>query len=64
MNQSEKPQDAVNEASKFFDNSLAQAPVQRSRRLFKFHEEGRFEQLAQRIRAKVADHKMGSSLLT
>ncbi|XP_071787847.1 U4/U6 small nuclear ribonucleoprotein Prp3-like [Asterias amurensis] len=62
MNQSEKPQDAVNEASKFFDNSLAQAPVQRSRRLFKFHEEGRFEQLAQRIRAKSQLEKLQNEI--
>ncbi|XP_038058223.1 U4/U6 small nuclear ribonucleoprotein Prp3-like [Patiria miniata] len=62
INQAEKPQDAVSEASKFFDSSIAQAPAQRTRRGFKFHDRGRFEQLAQRVRAKSQLEKLQSEI--
>ncbi|XP_022081953.1 U4/U6 small nuclear ribonucleoprotein Prp3-like [Acanthaster planci] len=62
LNQAEKPQDAVSETSRFFDNSISQAPAQRSRRGFKFHDKGRFEQLAQRIRAKSQLEKLQSEI--
>ena len=36
-----------------FSPFLRIKPVQRSKRGFKFHEKGKFQQIAQRIRAKV-----------
>ncbi|XP_059166868.1 U4/U6 small nuclear ribonucleoprotein Prp3-like [Physella acuta] len=47
----EKPPDEISE-SKFFDNRLSLKGIQRPKRGFKFHEKGKFEQQASRLRAK------------
>ncbi|XP_030606651.1 U4/U6 small nuclear ribonucleoprotein Prp3 isoform X2 [Archocentrus centrarchus] len=47
----EKPGDDL-EATSYFDQRVPVPPSQRPRRSFKFHEQGRFEKIAQRIRTK------------
>ena len=61
--QQERPQDTVSDSSKFFDPRVSVQPAARQRRGFKFHDEGKFEQIAQRIRAKVGEF-MGVCLCT
>ncbi|XP_071490172.1 U4/U6 small nuclear ribonucleoprotein Prp3-like [Diadema antillarum] len=51
-NQQEKPQDLASDSSKFFDPRLAPGLARGGRKVFKFHDKGKFEQIAQRIRAK------------
>ncbi|TSL82492.1 U4/U6 small nuclear ribonucleoprotein Prp3 [Bagarius yarrelli] len=48
----EKPSDDL-ESTSFFDPRMSVTQPQRQRRLFKFHEQGRFEKIGQRIRTKV-----------
>ncbi|CAG5114924.1 unnamed protein product [Candidula unifasciata] len=48
---SERPPEEISE-SKFFDPRLSLKTVQRPKRGFKFHEKGKFEQQATRLRAK------------
>uniref|UniRef100_A0A3P9I2H0 U4/U6 small nuclear ribonucleoprotein Prp3 n=1 Tax=Oryzias latipes TaxID=8090 RepID=A0A3P9I2H0_ORYLA len=47
----EKPSDDL-ESTSYFDNRVLITPAQRLRRGFKFHEPGRFEKIAQRVRTK------------
>ncbi|KAM3614195.1 uncharacterized protein V6R79_011313 [Siganus canaliculatus] len=47
----EKPGDDL-ESTSYFDQRVLITPAQRARRLFKFHEQGRFEKIAQRVRTK------------
>uniref|UniRef100_A0AAR2L1Z3 U4/U6 small nuclear ribonucleoprotein Prp3 n=1 Tax=Pygocentrus nattereri TaxID=42514 RepID=A0AAR2L1Z3_PYGNA len=47
----EKPSDDL-ESTSYFDPRMSVAPPQRPRKGFKFHERGRFEKIAQRIRTK------------
>ncbi|CAL1540677.1 unnamed protein product [Lymnaea stagnalis] len=47
----DKPPEEISE-SKFFDGRLSLKGVQRQKRGFKFHEKGKFEQQASRLRAK------------
>uniref|UniRef100_A0A3Q0RHK6 U4/U6 small nuclear ribonucleoprotein Prp3 n=1 Tax=Amphilophus citrinellus TaxID=61819 RepID=A0A3Q0RHK6_AMPCI len=47
----EKPGDDL-ESTSYFDQRVPVPPSQRPRRSFKFHEQGRFEKIAQRIRTK------------
>ncbi|XP_072250288.1 U4/U6 small nuclear ribonucleoprotein Prp3 isoform X2 [Leuresthes tenuis] len=47
----EKPGDDL-ESTSYFDQRVPITPAQRARRGFKFHEQGRFEKIAQRIRTK------------
>ncbi|XP_062848700.1 U4/U6 small nuclear ribonucleoprotein Prp3 [Trichomycterus rosablanca] len=47
----EKPSDDL-ESTSFFDPRMAVPPPQRQRRGFRFHDKGRFEKIAQRIRTK------------
>ncbi|KAL6489094.1 hypothetical protein MHYP_G00028350 [Metynnis hypsauchen] len=47
----EKPSDDL-ESTSFFDPRMSVPPPQRPRKGFKFHERGRFEKIAQRIRTK------------
>lgn len=47
----EKPGEELE--STYFDNRVNAVPALRVRRGFKFHEQGRFEKIAQRIRTKV-----------
>ncbi|XP_041844440.1 U4/U6 small nuclear ribonucleoprotein Prp3 [Melanotaenia boesemani] len=47
----EKPGDDL-ESTSYFDQRVPIAPAQRARRSFRFHEQGRFEKIAQRVRTK------------
>ncbi|XP_074509645.1 U4/U6 small nuclear ribonucleoprotein Prp3 [Sebastes fasciatus] len=47
----EKPGDDL-ESTSYFDQRVTITPAQRPRRGFKFHDQGRFEKIAQRIRTK------------
>uniref|UniRef100_A0A665U0Q0 U4/U6 small nuclear ribonucleoprotein Prp3 n=1 Tax=Echeneis naucrates TaxID=173247 RepID=A0A665U0Q0_ECHNA len=47
----EKPGDDL-ESTSYFDQRVFITPAQRPRRSFKFHDQGRFEKIAQRIRTK------------
>ncbi|XP_043971948.1 U4/U6 small nuclear ribonucleoprotein Prp3 isoform X1 [Gambusia affinis] len=47
----EKPGDDI-ESTSYFDQRVLIAPAQRTRKGFKFHEPGRFEKIAQRVRTK------------
>lgn len=49
----EKPGEDL-ESTSYFDPRVNITPAQRARRGFKFHEHGRFEKIAQRIRTKVS----------
>lgn len=53
----EKPPEDLNE-SKYFDPRVGIKAAQRSKRGFKFHEKGKFQQIAQRIRAKTQLDKL------
>ncbi|KAM9487837.1 U4/U6 small nuclear ribonucleoprotein Prp3 [Clarias gariepinus] len=48
----EKPSDDL-ESTSFFDPRMPALTPQRQRRMFKFHDKGRFEKIGQRIRTKV-----------
>lgn len=48
----EKPGEDL-ESTSYFDNRVSLTQAQRARKGFKFHEQGRFEKIAQRIRTKV-----------
>lgn len=48
----EKPGEEL-ESTSYFDNRVSLTQAQRPRKGFKFHEQGRFEKIAQRIRTKV-----------
>uniref|UniRef100_A0A3Q4BLN1 U4/U6 small nuclear ribonucleoprotein Prp3 n=1 Tax=Mola mola TaxID=94237 RepID=A0A3Q4BLN1_MOLML len=47
----EKPGEDL-ESTSYFDHRVSVMPAQRPRKAFKFHEQGRFEKIAQRIRTK------------
>ncbi|XP_054904153.1 U4/U6 small nuclear ribonucleoprotein Prp3 isoform X2 [Poeciliopsis prolifica] len=47
----EKPGDDI-ESTSYFDQRVLITPAQRTRKGFKFHEPGRFEKIAQRVRTK------------
>ncbi|XP_051576909.1 U4/U6 small nuclear ribonucleoprotein Prp3-like [Myxocyprinus asiaticus] len=47
----EKPSDDL-ESTSYFDPRVLLAPAQRAKKGFRFHEQGRFEKIAQRIRTK------------
>uniref|UniRef100_A0AAY5EJX6 U4/U6 small nuclear ribonucleoprotein Prp3 n=1 Tax=Electrophorus electricus TaxID=8005 RepID=A0AAY5EJX6_ELEEL len=47
----EKPSEDL-ESTSYFDPRMSMPPPQRARKGFKFHEKGRFEKIAQRIRTK------------
>ncbi|XP_068701394.1 U4/U6 small nuclear ribonucleoprotein Prp3-like [Montipora foliosa] len=53
----EKPTEDLNE-SKYFDPRVGIKSAQRNKRGFKFHERGKFQQIAQRIRAKTQLDKL------
>ncbi|XP_041430111.1 U4/U6 small nuclear ribonucleoprotein Prp3 isoform X1 [Xenopus laevis] len=57
----EKPSDDL-EANTFFDSRVSIASSQRQRRLFKFHEKGKFEKIAQRLRTKSQLEKLQSEI--
>ncbi|XP_077993546.1 U4/U6 small nuclear ribonucleoprotein Prp3-like [Glandiceps talaboti] len=48
----ERAPEVINESSRFFDSRVSSASSDRKKRGFKFHERGKFEQIAQRVRAK------------
>lgn len=51
----EKPGEEM-ESTSYFDLRVPMAPAQRSRKSFKFHDPGRFEKIAQRVRTKVGEN--------
>ncbi|KAJ8289984.1 hypothetical protein GJAV_G00007430 [Gymnothorax javanicus] len=53
----ERPGDDL-ESTSYFDQRVSIAPPQRPRKGFKFHEQGRFEKIAQRIRTKAQLEKL------
>ncbi|XP_072020292.1 LOW QUALITY PROTEIN: U4/U6 small nuclear ribonucleoprotein Prp3-like [Amphiura filiformis] len=60
--QQEKPQDTVSDSSKFFDPRVSLLPAARQRRGFKFHDQGKFQQIASRIRAKSQLERLQSEI--
>lgn len=56
----EKPGEELE--SSFFDNRVNAVPAQRARKGFKFHEQGRFEKIAQRIRTKSQLEKLQNEI--
>ncbi|BFZ13608.1 hypothetical protein BsWGS_16647 [Bradybaena similaris] len=57
----DKPPEEISE-SKFFDPRLSLKTVQRPKRGFKFHEKGKFEQQASRLRAKAQLERLQSEI--
>lgn len=57
----EKPGDDL-ESTSYFDQRVSITPAQRPRRGFKFHEQGRFEKIAQRIRTKAQLERLQSEI--
>lgn len=53
----EKPNEDL-ESTSYFDQRVTVPVSQRPRKSFKFHEQGRFEKIAQRIRTKVVFHSL------
>ncbi|XDV39801.1 hypothetical protein PO909_008988 [Leuciscus waleckii] len=53
----EKPSDDL-ESTSYFDSRVALTPAQRAKKGFRFHEQGRFEKIAQRIRTKAQLEKL------
>lgn len=51
----EKPGEDL-ESTSYFDQRVFITPAQRPRKSFKFHDQGRFEKIAQRIRTKVGSN--------
>lgn len=57
----EKPGDDL-ESTSYFDQRVFITPAQRPRKSFKFHEQGRFEKIAQRIRTKAQLEKLQNEI--
>ncbi|KAM9851741.1 U4/U6 small nuclear ribonucleoprotein Prp3 [Aulostomus maculatus] len=57
----EKPGDDL-ESTSYFDTRVSIAAAQRTRRGFRFHEQGRFEKIAQRIRTKAQLERLQSEI--
>uniref|UniRef100_A0A667WLR2 U4/U6 small nuclear ribonucleoprotein Prp3 n=1 Tax=Myripristis murdjan TaxID=586833 RepID=A0A667WLR2_9TELE len=57
----EKPGEDL-ESTSYFDQRVFITPAQRPRRSFKFHEQGRFEKIAQRIRTKAQLEKLQTEI--
>ncbi|KAG8449862.1 hypothetical protein GDO86_016511 [Hymenochirus boettgeri] len=57
----EKPSDDL-EANTFFDPRVPTAPSQRQKRSFKFHDKGKFEKIAQRLRTKTQLEKLQAEI--
>ncbi|XP_066233444.1 U4/U6 small nuclear ribonucleoprotein Prp3 isoform X2 [Saccopteryx leptura] len=57
----EKPSEDM-ESNTFFDPRVSIAPSQRQRRTFKFHDKGKFEKIAQRLRTKAQLEKLQAEI--
>ncbi|XP_025048802.1 U4/U6 small nuclear ribonucleoprotein Prp3 isoform X2 [Alligator sinensis] len=57
----EKPSEDM-ESNTYFDHRVSIAPAQRQKRLFKFHEKGKFEKIAQRLRTKAQLEKLQAEI--
>nr|XP_033772319.1 U4/U6 small nuclear ribonucleoprotein Prp3-like [Geotrypetes seraphini] len=57
----EKPSEDL-ESNTFFDSRVSIAPAQRQKRMFKFHERGKFEKIAQRLRTKAQLEKLQAEI--
>ncbi|XP_030856392.1 U4/U6 small nuclear ribonucleoprotein Prp3-like [Strongylocentrotus purpuratus] len=62
VNQQEKPQDLSSDSNKFFDPRVVPVVGRGNRKSFKFHDQGKFEQVAQRIRAKSQLEKLQNEI--
>ncbi|XP_063295136.1 U4/U6 small nuclear ribonucleoprotein Prp3 [Pelobates fuscus] len=57
----EKPSDDL-ESNTFFDPRVTVTPAQRQKRSFKFHDKGKFEKIAQRLRTKTQLEKLQAEI--
>ncbi|XP_069505826.1 U4/U6 small nuclear ribonucleoprotein Prp3 isoform X2 [Ambystoma mexicanum] len=57
----EKPSDDL-ESNTYFDPRVTIAPAQRQKRTFKFHDKGKFEKIAQRLRTKTQLEKLQAEI--
>ncbi|KAM4664454.1 U4/U6 small nuclear ribonucleoprotein Prp3 isoform 1-T2 [Discoglossus pictus] len=57
----EKPSEDL-ESNTFFDHRVTITPAQRQKRSFKFHDKGKFEKIAQRIRTKAQLEKLQAEI--
>ncbi|XP_068109333.1 U4/U6 small nuclear ribonucleoprotein Prp3 [Hyperolius riggenbachi] len=57
----EKPSEDL-ESNSFFDPRVPLTPAQRTKRSFKFHERGKFEKIAQRLRTKAQLEKLQAEI--
>lgn len=57
----EKPSDDL-ESNSFFDPRVTITPAQRQKRTFKFHDKGKFEKIAQRLRTKTQLEKLQAEI--
>ncbi|XP_029436864.1 U4/U6 small nuclear ribonucleoprotein Prp3 isoform X1 [Rhinatrema bivittatum] len=57
----EKPSEDL-ESNTFFDPRVSIAPAQRQKRTFKFHDKGKFEKIAQRLRTKAQLEKLQAEI--
>ncbi|XP_078526788.1 U4/U6 small nuclear ribonucleoprotein Prp3 [Lissotriton helveticus] len=57
----EKPSDDL-ESNTFFDPRVTITPAQRQKRTFKFHDKGKFEKIAQRLRTKTQLEKLQAEI--
>ncbi|XP_073423321.1 U4/U6 small nuclear ribonucleoprotein Prp3 [Dendrobates tinctorius] len=57
----EKPSEDL-ESNTFFDPRVSIAPAQRTKRSFKFHDKGKFEKIAQRLRTKAQLEKLQAEI--
>ncbi|XP_064416711.1 U4/U6 small nuclear ribonucleoprotein Prp3 isoform X2 [Latimeria chalumnae] len=57
----ERPSEDM-ESNTFFDGRVSAGPAQRPKRTFKFHEKGKFEKIAQRLRTKAQLEKLQNEI--
>ncbi|NWV33536.1 PRPF3 protein, partial [Grantiella picta] len=57
----EKPSEDI-ESNTYFDPRVSITPAQRQKRTFKFHEKGKFEKIAQRLRTKAQLEKLQAEI--
>ncbi|NWT15989.1 PRPF3 protein, partial [Vireo altiloquus] len=57
----EKPSEGM-ESNMYFDPRVSVTPAQRQKRTFKFHEKGKFEKIAQRLRTKAQLEKLQAEI--
>ncbi|XP_033100866.1 U4/U6 small nuclear ribonucleoprotein Prp3-like [Anneissia japonica] len=58
----DKPDTQLDETHKFFDHRVSLQPALRPKKAFKFHEKGKYQLIAQRVRAKAQLEKLQSEI--